>query len=127
MHNHALPSGALATPELDEAWFAARAQPGIRMLKAYDPGHDLVALRARFGESMLVELGSNENPYGPSPAAREAMLGALDALHRYPDPRGAGLKHALAARHGVRVDQLLLGNGSHELLMQLALVSSKRI
>lgn len=109
-------------PAFDEAWFASRAQAGIRALKAYDPGHDLVTLRARFRDSMLVELGSNENPYGPSPAAREAMLGALDALHRYPDPRGAGLKHALAARHGVRVEQLLLGNGSHELLMQLAQV-----
>lgn len=109
-------------PAFDEAWFASRAQPGIRRLKAYDPGHDLVALRRRFSDAALVELGSNESPYGPSRAAREAMLGALDALHRYPDPRGGDLKHALAARHGVRADQLLLGNGSHELLMQLAQV-----
>ncbi|MBW8807568.1 MAG: histidinol-phosphate transaminase [Lysobacter sp.] len=111
-----------STPAFDEAWFAARAQPGVQRLKAYDPGHDLVALRRRFGEANLAELGSNENPYGPSPAAREAILESLHALHRYPDPLGADLKRALAARHGVDVAQLQLGNGSHELLMQLAQV-----
>lgn len=106
----------------DEAWFAARARPGIRGLRAYDPGHDLVALRRAFGAAGLVELGSNENPYGPSPAAREAVLEQLRMLHRYPDPFGAGLKQALAREHGVTTAQLLLGNGSHELLMQLAQV-----
>ncbi|QWF19103.1 histidinol-phosphate transaminase [Lysobacter capsici] len=115
-------SPSSSTPAFDEAWFAARAQPGVQRLKAYDPGHDLVALRRRFGEANLAELGSNENPYGPSPAAREAILESLHALHRYPDPLGADLKRALAARHGVDVAQLQLGNGSHELLMQLAQV-----
>lgn len=107
-------------PACDEAWFAARASRAVQGLRAYDPGHDLVALRRRFGEADLVELGSNENPYGPSPAARAAILDQLHALHRYPDPLGADLKRALAARHGVDPGQLLLGNGSHELLMQLA-------
>ena len=106
----------------DEAWFAARAQPGVQRLRAYDPGHDLVALRRRFGEAQLVELGSNENPYGPSPAARAAIADHLDALHGYPDPLGADLKRALAARHGVQTSQILLGNGSHELLMMLGQV-----
>ena len=105
----------------DEAWYSARATPGIQRLRAYDPGHDLVALRRNFGPD-LVELGSNENPYGPSPAARAAVLGQLDALHRYPDPLGADLKRTLAATHGVDAKQILLGNGSHELLMQLAQV-----
>ena len=44
--------------------FEALARPGIQRLRAYDPGHDLVALRRRFVEAQLVELGSNENPYG---------------------------------------------------------------
>ncbi len=109
-------------PMHDEAWFAARASRGVQGLKAYDPGHDLVAFRRRFGEANLVELGSNENPYGPSPAAREAILAQLNSLHRYPDPLGADLKRALAAKHGVDTGQILLGNGSHELLMQLAQV-----
>jgi histidinol-phosphate aminotransferase len=94
----------------------------VQGLKAYDPGHDLVALRRKFGEDNLVELGSNENPHGPSPAVRMAVLDQLHSLHRYPDPLGFDLKRELARTHGVDVAQVLLGNGSHELLMQLAQV-----
>ena len=113
--------GAPVAPKHDEAWFASRASRGVQGLKAYDPGHDLVAFRRKFGDA-LVELGSNENPYGPSPAARMAILDQLHSLHRYPDPLGLDLKRALAAKHAVEVQQILLGNGSHELLMQLAQV-----
>jgi len=106
--------------------FAALAQPGIQRLKAYDPGHDLVAFRRKFagatGKHALAELGSNENAHGPSPAARQAILDELAGLFRYPDPLGGDLKRALAALHGVTVEQILLGNGSHELLMQFGQV-----
>jgi histidinol-phosphate aminotransferase len=107
---------------MDEQAFAALAQPGIRGLRAYDPGLDLVALRRGAGEGGLVELGSNENSHGPSPAARAALLASVDSLFRYPDPLGGDLKRALAARHGLAVERFLLGNGSHELLMMLAQV-----
>jgi histidinol-phosphate aminotransferase len=113
---------AVGVPAHDEAWFAARASRGVQGLKAYDPGHDLVALRRKFGKDNLVELGSNENPYGPSAAVRMAVLDQLHSLHRYPDPLGLDLKRELARIHGVDTDQVLLGNGSHELLMQLAQV-----
>lgn len=113
--------GAPVASKHDEAWFASRASRGVQGLKAYDPGHDLVAFRRKFGD-VLVELGSNENPYGPSQAARMAILDQLHTLHRYPDPLGLDLKRALAAKHGVETTQILLGNGSHELLMQLAQV-----
>lgn len=95
---------------------------GVQGLRAYDPGHDLVALRRNRADGSLVELGANENPYGVSPAARAAMLEAIHEMHRYPDPLGGELKRALAARHDVDVDQIILGNGSHELLMQFAQV-----
>jgi histidinol-phosphate aminotransferase len=106
--------------DADEAFFASLAQPGIRGLRAYDPGHDLVALRAR--HDLLVELGSNENPQGAAPAARIALLDAMHQIHRYPDPLGGDLKRALAERIGIAPARLMLGNGSHELLMQLAQV-----
>src|SRR5574338_698119 len=102
--------------------FEALANPGIRGLRAYDPGHDLVALRRAHARGVLVELGSNENPHGPSPAAKQAVLDTLNQLHRYPDPLGGDLKRALAAKLGVDAAQLVLGNGSHELLMQFAQV-----
>ncbi|MGI8560821.1 MAG: histidinol-phosphate transaminase, partial [Luteimonas sp.] len=59
---------------------------------------------------------------GPSPRVRQALLDSLDDLHRYPDPRGGDLRRALATKHGVDPAQIVLGNGSHELLMQLAQV-----
>jgi histidinol-phosphate aminotransferase len=106
--------------DADEAFFASLAQPGIRGLRAYDPGHDLVALRAR--HDLQVELGSNENPQGAAPAARIALLDAMHQIHRYPDPLGGDLKRALAERIGIAPARLMLGNGSHELLMQFAQV-----
>ena len=101
--------------------FSTRAQPGIRALRAYDPGHDLVALR-REAVNALTELGSNENTHGPSPKALTAARAALDEAFRYPDPLGGDLKRALAAKYNVATSQILLGNGSHELLMQFAQV-----
>ena len=102
--------------------FETLARPGVRGLRAYDPGHDLVALRRRYVEAQLVELGSNENPYGASPRAKQAIVDALAGIHIYPDPLGGDLKRALANHHGIATANLLLGNGSHELLMQFAQV-----
>ena len=102
--------------------FERLARPGVRELRAYDPGHDLVSLRRRFAEAQLVELGSNENPYGASPKAKQAIVDAVAGIHIYPDPLGGDLKRALAAQHGIESSRILLGNGSHELLMQFAQV-----
>src|SRR5688572_11002872 len=90
----------MGAPE-DEAAFAVLANPGVRGLRAYDPGLDLVALRRTFPAGALVELGSNENTYGPSPAARDAFAAAAADLHRYPDPLGGDLKRALSRLHGI--------------------------
>ena len=103
--------------------FNALAAAGIRGLRAYDPGHDLIALR-RQAETVLTELGSNENSHGPSPKALAAAQASLAEAFRYPDPLGADLKRAIAAASGVTPAQVVLGNGSHELLMQFAQVFS---
>lgn len=111
----------MANPRRTDGPFdAARlANRAAAKLRAYDPGHDLPALRERFGAS-LAELGSNENPLGPSPRALKAMRAALSETFRYPDPRGMLLKGSLAERLGIATDRIALGNGSHELLMLLA-------
>ncbi|MEO5622179.1 MAG: histidinol-phosphate transaminase [Dokdonella sp.] len=98
---------------------ACLANPATSALRAYDPGHDLPVLRARFG-SAIAELGSNENPLGPSSRALEAMHAALGEGARYPDPRGGALKAALSRHLDVDSACIALGNGSHELLMLLA-------
>jgi len=100
--------------------FEALVQPGIARLNAYDPGHDIVALRERFGRDVLLELGGNESPYGCSPLVAAAIQAQCTQLARYPDPLATGLRAALARREGLKPTQVLPGNGSHELLMQLA-------
>ncbi len=102
--------------------FARLAAPGIRGLASYDPGHDIVALRHQAGEQGLLELGGNESAWGPSLLAMAALRAELDTLELYPDPRGGVLKHALANAFGLSREQILLGNGTHELLMQVAQV-----
>lgn len=102
--------------------FSALASPGIRGLASYDPGHDIVALRNKAGDHGLLELGGNESAWGASLLAMAALRSELDTLELYPDPRGGVLKHALAEAFGVERERLLLGNGTHELLMQIAQV-----
>ena len=92
------------------------AAPHILALTAYEPGKPEEELKRELGIDDVVKLASNENPYGPSPRAIEAVSGGSLALHRYPDPRGHDLREALAAHHGVAAAELCLGNGSNELI-----------
>ena len=65
----------------------------------------------------LVKLNTNENPYGPSPKALEAMRAVIgDELKLYPDPHSEKLKAAIAAHHGVEQSRVFVGNGSDEVL-----------
>jgi histidinol-phosphate aminotransferase len=64
----------------------------------------------------VVRLSSNENPYGPSPAALKAMTAAFGLAWRYPDEYSDMLAEDLAKLHAVAVDHILLGDGSSEIL-----------
>jgi histidinol-phosphate aminotransferase len=65
----------------------------------------------------LVKLNTNESPFGPSPLALEAMrVAATDTLRLYPDPEATELREVLAAHHGVKPEQVFVGNGSDEVL-----------
>lgn len=61
-------------------------------------------------------LASNESPLGASPAVAAAVTAALDLVHRYPDPLAGELREALAEEFGVSPEQVLVGNGSDELI-----------
>ena len=77
----------------------------------------------------LVKLNTNENPYGPSPRALEAIQAATGStLRLYPDPNSDALKAALATYHNVRTDQVFVGNGSDEVLAHafMALLNQDR-
>jgi histidinol-phosphate aminotransferase len=65
----------------------------------------------------LVKLNTNESPFGPSPLALEAIrAAAADSLRLYPDPDATELREALATHHGVKPEQVFVGNGSDEVL-----------
>jgi histidinol-phosphate aminotransferase len=93
----------------------------IGALRAYDPGHDLPAMRLMPASQPLVELGSNENSLGPSPLVLQRLAAApAEEVFRYPDPCSNRLRQALARQLSVAADRILVGNGSHELLMLIA-------
>ncbi len=92
----------------------------IRKLAVYVPGRPIEEVERELGVSDIVKLASNENPLGPSPKAVAAVEAALPTLHRYPDGSGHALRKALAARHGVDVEQVILGAGSVEIIEMLA-------
>ncbi|WP_269533419.1 histidinol-phosphate transaminase [Chitinimonas sp. BJYL2] len=90
----------------------------IRAIAPYVPGKPTSELARELGldEASIVKLASNENPLGISPKAKAAMLAAMDDLSRYPDGNGFELKAAIARRFGVAPNQLVLGNGSNDIL-----------
>jgi len=75
------------------------------------------AARVRSGlPKDVIQLNSNENPYGPSPAAREAMTRSQEIASRYPDYQEDDMRSVLARLHGVTAEQVLLGCGSGDIL-----------
>jgi histidinol-phosphate aminotransferase len=92
----------------------------IRKLAVYVPGKPIEEVERELGLADIVKLASNENPLGTSPKALAAIHEAMASVNRYPDGSGFALRKALAARHGVDVDQVILGAGSVELIEMLA-------
>src|ERR1035437_3021062 len=88
----------------------------IRATAPDTPGKPNSELERELGIPAIVKLASNENPLGASPKAVAAARAALDEISLYPDGNGFALKQALVARYGVAHNQLVLGNGSNDLL-----------
>src|SRR5258706_7119879 len=88
----------------------------IRTLTPYPPGMPIEELERELGIHDSIKLASNENPLGPSPKAVEAIARALPQLHRHPDGSAFYLRRRLADRHGVSPDEIIVGNGSNELI-----------
>jgi histidinol-phosphate aminotransferase len=89
---------------------------GVRELVPYPPGKPIEELERELGISGSIKLASNENPLGPSPLAVQAIKDNIKTLHRYPDGSGYYLKSALMDKYGIPVEQIILGNGSNELI-----------
>ena len=92
--------------------------PALRNLPVYQPGRPIEEVARELGlpADSLIKLASNENPLGPSPAALAAMERVLKTLHLYPDGNAFHLKQRLAQKIGVGPENLILGNGSNEII-----------
>ena len=99
---------------------ALHVHPDIQSLSPYVPGKPIDELQRELRLSRVIKLASNENPLGPSPKAVAALEGAADQLHRYPDGGAYRLRQAIADRWKVTREQVILGNGSDEILGLLA-------
>jgi histidinol-phosphate aminotransferase len=89
-----------------------RFRPSVRALTPYQPGKPVEDVQRELGLDRVVKLASNEGPFGPFPAAQEALARAAATLNRYPDGGSYALHEALAARHGVAFDQIAVGAGA---------------
>jgi len=88
----------------------------IEDVNPYPPGKPIEELERELGIRGIIKLASNENPLGPSPLAVKAIIEKLHTLHRYPDGSGYHLKLELSEKYALPVDQIILGNGSNELI-----------
>lgn len=102
--------------------YSELAKPGVLQQPVYEPGKpiDLVAREFGLDPAGVAKLASNENPLGASPLALEAARRALESVALYPDGGGVRLCAALAGQRGVEPGQIVLGNGSNEILELLA-------
>jgi histidinol-phosphate aminotransferase len=97
-------------------WNLANSQ--LRDLVSYEPGKPVEDVARELGlkPSDIIKLASNENPLGPSPKALAAMHEALERVHFYPDGGGYYLREAIAAQFGFERENVILGNGSNEII-----------
>jgi histidinol-phosphate aminotransferase len=91
----------------------------ILSIKPYVPGKPIEEFEREYGISGSIKLASNENPIGPSPKAVKAIEKALSRLNRYPDGSGHDLIIKLSERLGVSPGNIVLGNGSDEIIGML--------
>lgn len=99
---------------------AQRVVKGVQGLQPYQPGKPIEELERELGVSDTLKLASNENPFGASGLALQAMQNALQSLELYPDGSGFLLKQKIAEKLGVTPEQVTLGNGSNDVLDLIA-------
>ncbi len=95
-----------------------KLNPHVAAIQPYEPGRPIEDVARELGlePATIMKLASNESALGPSPRAMDAMRDALPECHRYPDGGAYLLRSKLAAKFGVQMDQVIVGNGSNEIL-----------
>ncbi|HVR51405.1 MAG TPA: histidinol-phosphate transaminase [Pseudorhodoferax sp.] len=101
--------------------FLALARPEVPPLPIYNAGLSSEAVRARYGVDRIARLGSNENPYGPSPRVAQALADLAQQVLWYSDSDSRALREAIAAQCGTTAPCVVVGNGSESILQMLCL------
>ena len=98
--------------------YSKLVKPELLLQPVYQPGKPIeyVARELGLDSRSIIKLASNENPLGPSPKGLAAGKSALEEVHLYPDGGCYELVNALAQWLGLQADQLIVGNGSNEIL-----------
>lgn len=91
-------------------------RPSVGKLAPYVPGRPIEEVEREHGITGAVKLASNENPLGPSPKGVAAAVAACGGVNLYPDGSATFLRRAISARHGIPVEQVVIGSGSSELI-----------
>lgn len=94
-----------------------RARKNILTVAPYEPGKPIEEVQRELGLKKVIKLASNENSLGPSPKALSALRKNLKNVNRYPDSNSFYLKRKLAKRLKVGPGNLIIGNGSDELIV----------
>jgi histidinol-phosphate aminotransferase len=105
-------AGSRRLAEIADRFF----RPPIRDLVPYEPGKPVEEVQRELGLERVVKLASNEGPFGPFPAALEAIARCTPELNRYPDGGAYRLRAALAELHDVRFEEVAVGAGSDGLV-----------
>lgn len=100
--------------------FHKLAVTGVQNLKPYLPGKPIEELERELGVTNTLKLASNENTMGPSPEAVKAMQTAITQVDLYPDGNGFVLKQKISEKFDVDINQIILGNGSNDILDMVA-------
>lgn len=98
-------------------------RPALDGLIPYEPGKPEEEVQRELGLSRVVKLASNEGPWGPFPAALEALERSAPTLNRYPDGGAYHLRNALAERHGVRPEEIVTGAGADAVIGHLSVAA----
>ncbi|SDR83561.1 histidinol-phosphate aminotransferase [Paenibacillaceae bacterium GAS479] len=97
-----------------------KTKRNIVHLPVYQPGKPVEDVKRELGLTEVIKLASNENPYGSSPSAKQAIIAEIDNSSIYPDGASVELTAAMAQHLGVHPNGLIWGNGADEIILMIA-------
>ncbi len=94
-------------------------RPSLEGLSPYVPGRPIDDVKKAYNLTRVIKLASNENPYGCSPAARDAIINSLDDIRLYPNGACTALRDAVAEKFKISPDTIVFGAGTDEVIAML--------